>query len=399
FTLVELLVVIAIIGVLIALLLPAVQAAREAARRMSCSNKLKQLGLACHNFHDTNGGFPAANTTYHPNPAHAGQRRFGILFGLCPFYEQEAAYQSFFGTTPDGGPIIQYDWWPVQTNLAPLMCPADTGIELWLENTNADGSQNYSGRHSYNPVYGDTMFNVRLRPSNYVGSTDPPRIFSWDETDLTVKYEADNPRSAFAANEIKKSIESISDGTSNTIIFSERVGVSRRGEHSSDPKKGYINPTAELGISSDDLIKPMTESGAIGLTRSQCQQAWESALSSNFASQPGTSWYNCPGVQWASGASAVTGLCTVMPPNKHASIVTNTRGANVSPPSSNHTGGVNCTFGDGSVRFISETINSLTNGETEATRIFKSCESGGASPWGVWGALGSANGGETATPP
>ncbi|MDR1494274.1 MAG: DUF1559 domain-containing protein, partial [Planctomycetaceae bacterium] len=123
FTLVELLVVIAIIGVLIALLLPAVQAAREAARRMQCTNNLKQLALAAHNFHDAHKGFPAANATYHPNPIDSRQRRFGILFGLCPFYEQEATYNAFH-VTPD--PAIYgsqtyfgpYGIEPVQTTLA-----------------------------------------------------------------------------------------------------------------------------------------------------------------------------------------------------------------------------------------------------------------------------------------
>ncbi|WP_146530569.1 DUF1559 family PulG-like putative transporter, partial [Novipirellula artificiosorum] len=100
FTLVELLVVIAIIGVLVGLLLPAVQAAREAARRMSCSNNVKQIGLAIHNYHSAFSALPMQATgTYIPegrdpwdtNPGReiSSNMRLSFLVGLTPFFEQQ----------------------------------------------------------------------------------------------------------------------------------------------------------------------------------------------------------------------------------------------------------------------------------------------------------------------
>ncbi|PHR92741.1 MAG: prepilin-type cleavage/methylation domain-containing protein [Blastopirellula sp.] len=97
FTLVELLVVIAIIGILIALLLPAVQQAREAARRISCTNQMKQIGLAMHNYHDTFGVFPMATNCNigGGDPGYSTNRRFSWFHQILPFVEQSALQEQF----------------------------------------------------------------------------------------------------------------------------------------------------------------------------------------------------------------------------------------------------------------------------------------------------------------
>jgi len=135
FTLVELLVVIAIIGILIALLLPAVQAAREAARRSSCSNNLKQFGLALHNYHDTNKTFPMGTNAYIDPGWPTAYPKGSQLTKLLPFMEQNTIYDQidYSGINVDtqmarlgyghrswaGGPVVD------QKDLPGLRCPSD----------------------------------------------------------------------------------------------------------------------------------------------------------------------------------------------------------------------------------------------------------------------------------
>lgn len=182
FTLVELLVVIAIIGILVALLLPAVQAAREAARRMQCSNNLKQFGLALHNYHDTYKVFPPQAIS--PTPANNRMWGWGAL--ILPFIEQSALHDQL---NPDGqrlpGPTTLYNGVALlQEPLSGFRCPSDVGQRTnpyyTFPNNNATG----------------TLYAT----SNYVANQD----VIWLPT------------------QPKNSMASVLDGTSNTFLIGER---------------------------------------------------------------------------------------------------------------------------------------------------------------------------------
>ncbi len=212
FTLVELLVVIAIIGVLIALLLPAVQQAREAARRMQCSNYQKQLGLALHNYHDTFGAFPpGVISTSNSSPVYTGKQQWGWLVFLLPMLEQgnfhetlnpnqRAMWQVLEDTDgTDGTP----DRSIIQTPIEIFRCASDTTGDTLQGTPQTMDLQGDSGA----AMPGTDFFGGT---SNYVA------VGGYANLDLI-----ENPSGPFFANS-KTSFRNIVDGSSNTFAAGER---------------------------------------------------------------------------------------------------------------------------------------------------------------------------------
>jgi prepilin-type N-terminal cleavage/methylation domain-containing protein/prepilin-type processing-associated H-X9-DG protein len=192
FTLVELLVVIAIIGVLVALLLPAVQSAREAARRMSCGNNLKQLALAMHNYHDTHGKLPYS-------AAHWGHG--GWVKMTLPFVEQRALWEQWKeGVVYSSQPNLEL----CRTKLKSHLCPADNFTRsTWNNGGQRMANMNYAVNLGNTTVY-------RVSPFNGVTFNGAP--FHYEENWAPGKPET----FSFAA---------ITDGTSNTLMLAEvRMG-------------------------------------------------------------------------------------------------------------------------------------------------------------------------------
>jgi prepilin-type N-terminal cleavage/methylation domain-containing protein/prepilin-type processing-associated H-X9-DG protein len=228
FTLIELLVVIAIIAVLVGLLLPAVQKVREAAARMSCSNNLKQLGLAAHNYHSTVGKFPPgvnvpavitglSGGQNSPAPLVAGQS-FSLFEALLPYIEQGNIYNQLNFVGPiavngQPGNDSEYINCATATNPAPvgstiiktLLCPSDTAPQqtTYVGTSGVDKGLTYLfGANTYGGCAGIRSFYTFDSSSNPTG------------TGMTQD-------GVFYINS-SVSVSSITDGTSNTLAFGER---------------------------------------------------------------------------------------------------------------------------------------------------------------------------------
>jgi prepilin-type N-terminal cleavage/methylation domain-containing protein len=285
FTLVELLVVIAIIGVLVALLLPAVQSAREAARRMQCTNNLKQMAIASHNIHDTTLYFPSGHKTTFVGNASGGTAVYysNCFIQMLPYIEQQALYSQYddtaLNTSMKNAPVVQ-------SYVKTYACPSELRPKRILvpETQSPDGST---------PNINSTTVNAQYMIGSYRGmsgvSNDNNNTWAgypWEVlTNLALNAGSrgilhtdwqGGPATA-------ERIANITDGTSNTLMYGERTtkthhpdpGTSRsRGTFWGDSFNLYCLSAAEP--ISATLLNDYQLCAARVSNENQCKYGWGS---------------------------------------------------------------------------------------------------------------------------
>jgi prepilin-type N-terminal cleavage/methylation domain-containing protein/prepilin-type processing-associated H-X9-DG protein len=381
FTLVELLVVIAIIGVLVGLLLPATRGAKEAARRMSCSNNFKQIGLGLHNYHAAYDQLPMhMGGTYDPNSDSGGtavpgnnRYRLSYLVGLLPFVEQQAMWEQIsngrnhkqreavFAPMGPAPWTRQFDAW--QTELPGYRCPSDPGVGL--------------------PSHGRTNFVACLGDATHWLNTGAMR---WhDESSAWVDDRknqiAASGRGLFVPRQVM-CFRDVLDGLSNTIMAGEVC--TDLGDQDKRTSGSLLNDWSRI----HDIPK---------LCRDQVSadrpQFWSSDRQNNNIGVPPKSLGSKNqrrGYRWADGAALYTGMNTILPPNSEVCLAGGDSGIGIVPPSSRHQGGVHVLMGDGAVKFITDSIEA---GNLDSGTVMlggtEQREPGAISPYGLWGALGT----------
>jgi prepilin-type N-terminal cleavage/methylation domain-containing protein/prepilin-type processing-associated H-X9-DG protein len=354
FTLIELLVVIAIIAVLIALLLPAVQSAREAARRAQCTNNLKQIGLAMHNYVSSNDVLPPVcidpSWDSKNNALPMPHQNWSQHARLLPYMEQQPLYNainwSFGARWQDGDTVYANPPNPPdnasgQGDSIPQMTVLVTTINSFL--CPSDGNPGSSGSFSVggvNKLVGATSYPVNIGLNRYLTNATAVGNGSWKINGPN--YVATTWDTAMANGPI--SITTFQDGTSNTAIFSEWIKGQAVGTGSS--KNGLLE-VYNLGASSGSQIFDWQFKAICdGIAISNNNQNWQ--------------W---KGEWWGFGGTTI--YSHTQTPNRtscaYSDIGQDGRGSiTMVAASSNHPGGVNVLFMDGSVRFVKGSISYQT---------------------------------------
>jgi prepilin-type N-terminal cleavage/methylation domain-containing protein len=340
FTLIELLVVIGIIGILIAMLLPNVRTAREAARRMQCSNNAKNLGLAVHNYHEGHGCFPPAMGGTGGDDEMSGNRnRLGGLVALLPYLEQGTLWTTISSpgkiegqTYPAMGPapwVNKYAPW--STELPFLHCPS------------APKDKTRAGQTNYTFCVGDVAQQI---------------------------HEPETLRGMFACG-MTSSFKDIADGTTQTIMLCE-IGAKHERRI-----VGQFAVQQPAGLLQDPSL---------------CLSTLDSDKTSYAKSVPVNQ--HGRGARWADGAAGYSLVNTILPPNSPSCAVGGTEAVDgIYSAGSEHGGGAIVAKGDGSVTFINEDVDAGDPHQPPPTPA-QIAKGPFPSPYGVWGAMGTAAGEE-----
>jgi prepilin-type N-terminal cleavage/methylation domain-containing protein len=337
FTLVELLVVIAIIGVLVALLLPAVQAAREAARRTHCTNNLKQLGIGMHNFHDTFIKLPYNYQLVGVNAWEALSAHYFIL----PFIEQKPLFDTFQvplataaegqatgGTAPNGGAVGNAAMWtfdnaaagPMHVSVKTFLCPS---------------AQKAPGRGVPQSGWGGPG-------CNYGWCTGSRSQVVWAGNNFNGMIAYQKPS--------ERGLRDVTDGLSNTLLASEFLSGTGP-DTATYPFNTFYTSDSLFTAIVDRNFPTAAELTAIG---TQARSSPSGRRGNN-------------GTLWAWYAAGQSTLNTSAPPNWQYPTAggnccpggAHDWGEGIIPARSLHPGGVNAVLGDGSVRFVPNTVDLL----------------------------------------
>ncbi|QEH33195.1 Type II secretion system protein G precursor [Aquisphaera giovannonii] len=329
FTLIELLVVIAIIAVLIALLLPAVQSAREAARRAQCTNNLKQIGLALHNYESANGCFPPGGESTNFNLSTPGTQfvdgGWSTLARLLPFLEGGTSFNAL-NFYVDYNEATGMNFTGASTVVNTYICPSSTRSTDGNDGPDPNDTitQTYGRGYGYND-YGPTVYT----------DIDPTGTAQAAFAGTATPYRNKAARADGLLKQGKTRISEITDGTSNTIAIGEDAGRDAR----------FISPYTEAYYDGTSTTRPILGQGPAGPNAPRRYWRWAEP-------DGGYGVSGGPNNKWKPAYEATTWT-----QNPASALSAGKNGGNNDELYSFHPGGVNALFGDGSVRFIKDSVN------------------------------------------